>query len=103
MNQDNYDTGDARQQDRADLLKGATIERGGGKPDLRCLITNISPEGAELSLDDGQRAPNQFTLFVPHENVAYRASVRWREDGRIGIMFLGSKRREKSGLRVVVG
>ncbi len=103
MRQDNTEMNDAREQDRADLLKGATIERADGKPDVRCLITNISSDGAELALDAGQRAPDQFVLHVPHEGMAYRAAVRWREEGKIGVMFHGAERREKPGLRVVVG
>jgi|APFEC2959095136_1045048.scaffolds.fasta_scaffold00756_13 hypothetical protein len=103
MKQDNTEMNDARQQQRADLLKSANIERADGKPPVGCQISNISAEGAELKLGAGQRAPDQFTLYVPHEGMAYRATVRWRAEGRIGVEFHGAEQREKGGLRVVAG
>ena len=85
------------------LQKGATIERFDGKPDLRCRITNLSLEGAELALDPGQRAPDQFALYVPHEGMAYRATVRWRKEGRIGVEFAGAQPLTRTGPTLVVG
>lgn len=80
---------DAREQDRAEGLKGAVVVPGKGKAEFRCLIANISDEGAELRLDAHQRVPTHFTLNVPHHGRLYRAETRWREDGRVGVRFTG--------------
>lgn len=94
------DSMDARQETRTDALVGATIERT-GKPDLRCLITNISDEGAELKLESDQRVPPRFNLHVPHRSTSYRAEVRWRDEGRVGVVFHGATARSGPALKLV--
>ena len=94
---------DARQSPRSDALRGAMILDAAGKAANRCLVTNISPEGAELELVENVRVPPQFTLHIPHEGMAYRAQVRWRESGRIGVEFYGSETMEQPALRKVIG
>lgn len=93
--------GDARQEQRAETLNGAVIVPGNGKPEIRCLVTNISGEGAELRLEAGDRAPPQFELRVPHQAMSYRAQVRWRDEGRIGVEFTGWQALQKPSLTVV--
>lgn len=97
------DENDARQQARAATLKGASIRTGDGKPEVRCLIRNISPEGAELDVAEGTRVPQHFTLHVPHESMTYRAQVRWREDGRLGVQFNGVEKSATPFLKKIVG
>lgn len=97
------DDNDARQQARAETLKGAAIRTAAGKPDIRCLIRNISAEGAELDLSEGARVPQHFTLHVPHEGVTYRAQVRWREEGRVGVQFNGVEKTAAPFLKKIVG
>lgn len=91
---------DARQQERQPALKGAVI-RAQGNPPLNCLITNLSPEGAELTVEGEVRLPQHFVLDVPHESASYRASVRWREPGRLGVGFDSKQVSAKPHLRVV--
>jgi len=96
-----YDESDARQDRRTPALKGATIRRGDGKPGGNCLIRNISGEGAELEIAGHIRVPPNFTLEVPHEGIAYKAEVRWRDEGRIGVAFTGTDRITQPFLRTV--
>lgn len=93
-------TDDARQLPRTETLKGAIILAGADKERHNCLISNISPEGAELTLEGDQRLPQHFTLELPHEGVSYRAAVRWREAGRIGVEFTGKQVRARPHLRI---
>jgi len=103
VQQQQHDSDDARQLPRAETLKGAVIVFGAQKTESRCLIRNISPEGAELQLVSDQRVPQHFTLRVPHEGVAYRAQVRWREESRIGVAFSSAEALPKAALSVVAG
>ena len=92
---------DARHLSRNETRKGAAVLTDGGAADTRCLITNVSDDGAELEFDTDQRLPNHFSLSVPHEGVVYRAEVRWREPGRIGVAFLGREERPRATPRAV--
>lgn len=103
MQDSQHDENDARQQQRSGALTGALILAGADKPATHCLITNISAEGAELEMTSDVRVPAHFTLHVPHQGVAYRAQVRWRENGRIGVMFNGRDDNARPALRKVVG
>lgn len=96
-----YDEKDARETPRAPALKGATIRRSDGKPGGNCLIRNISPDGAEPEVAGQVRVPPSFTLELPHEGTAYRATVRWREEGRIGVAFSGTQELKQPFLRSV--
>lgn len=101
MTQQDIEEGDARQEPRSGTLKGAVIVPANGKPEIRCLITNISGEGAELRLEGHDRAPPRFELRVPHQAMSYRAEVRWRDEGRIGVAFNGAEAMVKPKLKVV--
>lgn len=90
---------DARQQPRQETLKGAIIIAA-DKPRWNCLISNISDEGAELKLEGDERLPQHFTLDLPGEGVTYRAAVRWREEGRIGVEFLAKEIRKAPRLKL---
>ena len=94
---------DARQHPRSEALRGAVILDSAGKPQNRCLVTNISAEGAELELVSNVRVAPRFVLHVPHEGLAYRAEVRWRDNGRIGVEFLGREKMERAPLMKVLG
>ncbi|HTV70111.1 MAG TPA: PilZ domain-containing protein [Rhizobiaceae bacterium] len=94
---------DARQATRNEALNGAMILDTAGNPGNRCLVTNISAHGAELELVENVRVPPRFTLHVPHQGLAYKAEVRWRENGRIGVEFFGHEKMERPALKKVVG
>jgi hypothetical protein len=94
---------DARRAPRSEALNGAMILDADGKPGARCLVTNISDDGAELELVENVRVPPRFTLHVPHQGIAYKAEVRWRENGRIGVEFFSRETMERPALSKVVG
>lgn len=91
---------DARQHPRTETLKGAVVLSGPDMARHNCLISNISPEGAELTLESDHRLPQHFTLDVPHEGKSYRAAVRWREAGRIGVEFTATETRKQPHLKI---
>lgn len=91
---------DARQHERTDTMKGAIIVSGPDKVRHNCLVSNISPDGAELTLESDQRLPQHFTVEIPHEGKTYRAAVRWREEGRVGVEFLATESRTTPHLKI---
>jgi hypothetical protein len=96
---------DARSAKRNDTLVGAIVTNASRKLSMRCLIVNVSTDGAELHLTGDDRVPPQFELQVPQNGVVYRCDVRWREPGRIGVAFLGFEKINKKlpTLRLIKG
>jgi hypothetical protein len=77
MNDDN------RVTPRHRVLKGATIQFGGGAID--CTIRNLSETGAALDVTSPLGIPTEFTLVA--EGVHRPCRVVWRKERRIGITF----------------
>ncbi len=76
---------------RQRVLKGASILTGIANSEVKCAVRNMHLHGAELKVEGDARVPNEFLLYVPLDGIAYRATVRWRKDGRIGVMFTGTE------------
>ena len=73
------------------MLKGASILTGVSNSEIKCTVRNMHADGAELKVDLHARVPNEFLLYVPVDGLAYKAVVRWRQEGRIGVMFAGTE------------
>src|ERR1700721_3677039 len=65
------------------VLKGGTIEFGGGAID--CTVRNISATGAALDIASPLGIPVQFTLVTDGNHLPCR--VVWRKEKRIGVTF----------------
>lgn len=74
---------------RRRVYKGASILSGIDNSEVQCLIRNMSDGGAELRITPGPPIPGEFLLYVPIDDVCYKAVVRWRDGARIGVMFAG--------------
>jgi PilZ domain len=68
---------------RQRVLKGGTIEFGGGAID--CRVRNISATGAALDVTSPVGIPTQFTLVTEGNHLPCR--VVWRKEKRIGVAF----------------
>jgi hypothetical protein len=79
-----------RNDHRQRVLKGASILAGVANSEVKCAVRNMHADGAELKVGIEARVPNEFLLYVPLDGVAYQAVVRWRKEGRIGVMFTGT-------------
>jgi PilZ domain len=80
-----------RQDHRQRVLKSATILNGISNSEVKCAVRNMHPQGAELEVEGDSRVPNEFLLYIPLDGIAYKATVRWRRHGRIGVMFTGTE------------
>jgi hypothetical protein len=70
---------------RQRVLKGATIEFGGGGID--CKIRNMSANGAMLDVISPVGIPEHFSLVVPTGGKHRSCQVVWRKEKRIGVTF----------------
>ena len=75
--------GDNRIASRQRVLKGGTIEFGGGA--ITCTVRNISATGAALDVTSPVGIPAQFTLVTKGSHLPCR--VVWRKEKRIGVTF----------------
>jgi hypothetical protein len=82
---------DDRLLHRNRVLKRATILTGIANSETQCTVKNMHADGAELHVDLYARVPGEFLLYVPADGVAYKAVLRWRQDGRVGVMFVGTE------------
>ena len=76
---------ETRRAPRHRVLKGGTIEFGGGAID--CTVRNRSSTGAAIEVINQMGIPEKFTLVVPHEGLHLPCHVAWRKGYRIGVTF----------------
>jgi hypothetical protein len=85
------ETSEHRRERRQRVLKGASILTGVANSEVKCTVRNMHDAGAELKIDVEARVPAEFLLYVPVDGVAYKAVVRWRKEGRLGVSFTGTE------------
>ncbi|MBR0739822.1 PilZ domain-containing protein [Bradyrhizobium liaoningense] len=74
-----------REKARHRVLKGGTIEFGGGAID--CTIRNLSDTGAALDVTSPVGIPDRFALLVQADGKHLACTVVWRKEKRIGVKF----------------
>ncbi len=85
------ETSEHRHERRQRVLKGGSILTGLANSEVKCTVRNMHDAGAELKIDVEARVPAEFLLYVPVDGVAYKAVVRWRKEGRLGVSFTGTE------------
>ena len=78
-------TAEKRRNARHRVLKGGTIEFGGGAID--CTIRNLSPIGAAIEVESQTGIPDHFTLVMPTDGRHLHCHVAWRRALRLGVAF----------------
>ena len=80
-------------EQRADLrrrvMKGGKITYGDFVFARDCSVRDVSPAGARVSVPGAHEIPDEFYLIVSSDRLMYRAQVRWRRGGEIGVSFEG--------------
>lgn len=74
------------------FLKGV-IEFNGGASSMDCLIRDLSESGARLELSETSMLPEMFDLRIQNKDAKFRATLRWRRDGYVGVTFDDLNRR----------
>jgi hypothetical protein len=74
---------------RRRVLKRATIVLDINTSEIPCTVRNQHPNGAELIVPIEAVVPERFTVYIPMDDTAYDAVLRWSRNGRIGVQFVG--------------
>lgn len=73
------------------FLKGR-IHFNKGASSMDCLIRDMSVTGARLELSETSTLPEVFDIYVPQKDETFRATLRWRRDGAVGIAFADQRK-----------
>jgi hypothetical protein len=79
-----------KREHRQRVLKGATILIDVSTSEIRCTVRNMHSQGAELRVPLGAQIPPEFLLYVPVDGIGYKSVVRWRQQDRMGVTFVGT-------------
>jgi hypothetical protein len=76
-----------RRYERISINQAAVMTFNGGKDEIACVVRDISPGGAGLSVASTADIPEQFILAVESEEEGRACFVRWRESNKLGVLF----------------
>ncbi len=54
---------------------------------MRCVVRNISPEGAAIEVDNPAFVPSRFRLVMNNGARVHECSIAWIQKNRIGVTF----------------
>ncbi len=89
-----------RRSYRKKTYLAAFAARSGDHPSLFCMVRDLSPQGARLSLLDGQTLPDTLDLEINGRTERLRARVVWRRDDEAGVIFLDKTQASPRAVRV---
>ncbi|WP_157099990.1 hypothetical protein [Rhodoplanes sp. Z2-YC6860] len=63
-------------------------------PDVEALISDVSDDGAIISLASDAKLPKTFVVYLTKSgSVGRKAEVLWREGATLGVRFIGKATR----------
>jgi hypothetical protein len=75
-----------RKYQRTEVNEPAYISAGGSV--MRCVVRNLSPQGAALDVDNSAFVPAQFRLVMASDSSTRECSVVWLQEKRVGVVFV---------------
>ena len=75
-----------RKHQRTEINEPAYISAGGSV--MRCMVKNISPEGAAIDVDNPAFVPGQFRLVIASDSSTHDCRVIWIREKWIGVTFV---------------
>ena len=75
-----------RKHQRAEVNEPAYISAGGSV--MRCVVRNLSPQGAALDVDNPAFVPAQFRLVMASDSSTRECSVVWLQEKRVSVVFV---------------
>jgi len=57
---------------------------------MRCVVRNISPDGAAIDVENPAFVPDQFLLVMAKDSSTHDCRVIWIREKRIGLAFVKS-------------
>jgi hypothetical protein len=74
-----------RKYPRTKIKEPAYVSAGGSI--MRCVVRNISPEGAAIDVENPAFVPPRFRLVMVNGTAVYECSVAWIQKNRMGLTF----------------
>ena len=84
-----------RKHQRTEINEPAYVSAGGSV--MRCVVRNISPDGAAIDVDNPAFVPAQFRLVMAGGSTTHDCTVIWIREKRIGLAFAGTAPSRPSG------
>lgn len=76
-----------RKNFRSRTFLGGSIAFNGRNSTVDCLVRNLSPEGAKVSLQNTVAIPHEFDLTINQRESTIRARMIWRRAEEAGLAF----------------
>lgn len=64
---------------------------------MRCLVRNISPEGAAIDVENPAFVPARFRLVMDNGAKVHECCIAWIQQKRIGVAFIAVPKVESEG------
>jgi hypothetical protein len=75
-----------RRHPRTEINEPGLVSAGGSV--MRCVVRNISPDGAAIDVDNPAFVPARFRLVLENGARVHECSVAWIQKNRIGLTFI---------------
>ena len=77
-----------RASPRQRRLNGAKIVFNDNSSVIKCVVRDLSPEGAQLLVASPIGIPGLFELRINERGARHRSKIIWRSKDRIGVTFI---------------
>jgi PilZ domain len=74
-----------RKHPRTEVNEPAFVSLGGSV--MRCMVRNISAEGAAIDVENPAFVPSRFRLVMANDSSVRECSIAWIQQKRIGVTF----------------
>jgi hypothetical protein len=76
-----------RKHPRTEIEEPAYVSSGGSV--MRCVVRNISPEGAAIDVENPAFVPQRFRLVMAKDSsIIHECRIAWIKQNRIGLTFI---------------
>ncbi len=76
-----------RRHPRTEIDEEAFVSSGGSV--MRCVVRNISPEGAAIDVENVAFVPQRFRLVMAKDaSIVHECEIAWIQKNRIGLSFI---------------
>ena len=75
-----------RKHQRTEINEPAYVSAGGSV--MRCVVRNISQEGAAIDVDNPAFVPARFRLVMASDSSIHECRIVWIQQKRIGVTFI---------------
>jgi hypothetical protein len=79
-----------RKYPRTEINETAYVSSGGSV--LRCVVRNISAEGAAIDVENPAFVPPHFRLVMDNGSTVRECRIAWLQKNRIGVTFVAMPR-----------